>query len=66
MHLLIFRLITGEWFSVTQTLTFVVSFGFGLVNGYTDFRKGNQSILPGWLLHAAINLTTFLTLATLI
>lgn len=62
MHLVIFRFVTGEWFSWVQAFGFVVSFGLGLVLGYVNFRKNGQSIWPSWLAHGIVNFSTFLTL----
>jgi membrane protease YdiL (CAAX protease family) len=62
MHLMIFKLVTGEWFSWIQLYAFAVSFGLGLVLGFVNHRKGGQSIAPSWLIHGATNLTTYLVL----
>lgn len=62
MHLLIFRFVTGDWFSWVQAFGFVVSFGLGLVLGYVNFRKNGESIWPSWLAHGVVNFSTFLTL----
>ncbi len=65
MHLLIFKLVTGEWFSVLQIYAFISSFGLGLILGYVNYRKNGDSILPSWLLHGFANFSVFLTLAYL-
>lgn len=62
MHLLIFKMVTGEWISWIQLYAFGVSFGLGLVLGFVNHRKGGQSIAPSWILHGATNLTTYLVL----
>ncbi len=62
MHLLIFRFVTGEWFSWVQAFGFVVSFGLGLILGYVNFRKNGESIWPSWIAHGTVNFVTFLTL----
>ena len=63
MHLLIFRLITGEWISLLQFFTFVTSYGLGLVLGYVNFRKQGESIIPSWIVHGSVNFFSFLALA---
>jgi membrane protease YdiL (CAAX protease family) len=65
MHWAIFRLVTGEWFSFLQLITFVTSFGMGMVLGYANFRKHGESIVPSWILHGGVNFACFLTLAML-
>jgi membrane protease YdiL (CAAX protease family) len=65
MHLLIFRLATGEWFSFLQIITFVTSFGLGLVMGYVNVRNSGESIAPSWILHGSVDFVSFLTLAIL-
>jgi membrane protease YdiL (CAAX protease family) len=65
MHLLILRLMTGQWISLLQLIGFFTSFGMGLLLGYANYRNNGQSIGPSWLLHGSANFTTFLTLATL-
>lgn len=62
MHLLIFRFVTGHWFSWVQVFGFVVSFGLGLLLGYLNFRKNGESIWPSWIAHGVVNYFTFLTL----
>lgn len=62
MHLLIFRFVTGEWFSWVQAFGFFMSFGLGLVLGYVNFRKNGESIWPSWIAHGTVNFATFLTL----
>lgn len=66
MHLVIFRLITGDWISLFQAVGFFTSFGLGLVLGYVNFRKNGQGIFPSWLLHGSVNFATFIALAFLI
>lgn len=63
MHLIIVRLVTGNWISYIQLIALVTSFGMGLVLGYANFRKDGRSILPSWILHGSANFFTFLTLA---
>lgn len=62
MHLVIFRLITGEWISWIQVFGFIVSFGLGLILGYVNFRKNGKSIWPSVIAHSIANFSTFLTL----
>lgn len=62
MHLLIFRFVTGDWFSWIQAFGFFVSFGLGLIFGFLNFRKGGGSIWPSWIAHGVVNFSTFLTL----
>ncbi len=66
MHLLIFKLVTGEWISWIQFYAFVVSFGLGLILGFVNYRKGGASIAPSWIIHSTTNFATFLTLGFLI
>lgn len=66
MHLLIFKLVTGEWISWIQLYAFAVSFGFGLILGFVNYRKGGISIAPSWIIHGTTNFVTFLTLGFLI
>lgn len=66
VHLVIFRLITGNWFSWPQFVTFVTSFGLGVVLGYMNFRKRGESIIPSWILHGTVNFFCFVTLAVLL
>ena len=65
MHLIIFRLMSNEWFSYVQLITFFTSFGMGLVLGYVNYRKNGESFGPSWILHGTANFITFLTLAYL-
>lgn len=65
MHFAIFRLITGEWFSFLQFVTFVTSFGLGMICGYVNYRKHGESIAPSWILHGTVNFVSFLMLAIL-
>ena len=62
MHLVIFRFVTGHWFSWVQFFVFVVSFGLGLLFGYLNFRKNGESIWPSWIAHGVANYFSFLTL----
>lgn len=64
MHLMIFKLITGQWISSIQLITLVTSFGIGLVLGYANFRRNGESIAPSWILHGTVNFFSFLALAT--
>lgn len=66
MHLLIFKLVTGEWVSWIQLYAFGVSFGLGLILGFVNYRKGGASIAPSWIIHGTTNFVTFLTLGFLI
>ena len=66
MHLLIFKLVTGEWISWIQLYAFGVSFGLGLILGFVNQRKGGASIAPSWIIHSTTNFVTFLTLGFLI
>ncbi len=50
---------------ILQTVTFVTSFGLGLIFGWANFRKNGESIVPSLLLHGSANFFTFLTLAAL-
>ena len=63
MHLIILRLITGDWVSFMQLISFFTSFGMGLFFGYVNFRNNGQSIAPSWILHGSANFATFLSLA---
>ena len=63
MHFIIFGLLTGEWVSSIQLITFLTSFGAGLLLGYVDFRKPGQPVGPSWLLHGSMNFAAFLALA---
>ena len=65
IHLLIFRLVTGQWISYLQVFVFINSFFIGLMLGYVNFRKKGEGIIPSWILHSSINFTTFLTFAYL-
>lgn len=65
MHLLIFKLVTGEWISWIQLYAFIVSFSLGLILGFVNYRKGNRSLVPSWIIHGITNFVTFLTLAFL-
>lgn len=65
MHLLIFRLLTNEWFSFLQVIGFLTSFGMGSILGYVNFRRVETSIVPSWLMHGCANFVTFLTMAFL-
>ncbi len=65
MHLAIFRLITGEWFSFLQLVTFITSFGLGMVLGFVNYRNSGESIAPSWILHGTVNFISFLALAIL-
>lgn len=65
MHLVIFYLMTKEWFSYLQVFAFLTSFGLGLLLGYVNFRRNGESILPSWILHSSTNFATFLTLAAI-
>jgi membrane protease YdiL (CAAX protease family) len=62
MHLLIFRMVTGDWVSWIQLYTFGVSFGLGLVLGFVNYRKGGFSIVPSWIIHGTTNLVAYLAL----
>ena len=66
MHLLIFRLMTGNWISWFQVYAFIASFGLGLAAGFVNYRKNGSSIMPSWLLHSLGNFITFLTLSWLL
>lgn len=66
MHLLIFRLVTGDWISWIQVYAFAVSFGLGLLLGFVNYRKGGASIAPSWIIHGTANFVTFLTLGFLV
>lgn len=66
MHLLIFKLVTGDWISWTQVYAFMVSFGLGLIFGFVNYRNGGRSIAPSWIIHGATNFVTFITLGLLI
>lgn len=66
VHLLIFKLATGEWVSWIQLYAFGVSFGLGLILGFVNYRKGGASIAPSWIIHSTTNFVTFLTLLFLI
>lgn len=66
MHLLIFKLVTGEWISWIQLYAFGISFGLGLILGFVNYRKGGVSIAPSWIIHGTTNFVTFLTLAFLV
>lgn len=66
MHLLIFRLVTGEWISWIQIYAFGMSFGLGLLLGFVNYRKNGVSIAPSWIIHGTINFVSFLTLGFLI
>lgn len=65
MHLLIFKLVTGDWISWIQLYAFVVSFGLGLLLGFVNYRKGGISIAPSWIIHGTTNFVTFLALGFL-
>jgi membrane protease YdiL (CAAX protease family) len=62
MHLIIFRLMTGQWVSFLQLFGFITSFSMGLISGYANYRKHGESIAPSWVLHGCANFCTFLTL----
>lgn len=66
MHLLIFKLVTGEWFNNIQVLGFFTSFSLGLLCGYSNFRKEGNTIFPSFILHAVTNFSVFITLGFLI
>ena len=66
MHLLIFKLVTGDWISWIQVYAFTVSFGLGLILGYVNYRKGGLSIAPSWIIHGTTNFVTFLALGFLV
>ena len=61
MHLLIFKMVTGEWISWIQLYAFGVSFGLELILGFVNYRKGEISIAPSWIIHGTTNFVTFLT-----
>lgn len=65
MHLLLFRLITGDWISWIQFYIFLISFGMGLTAGFVNYRKGGDSIAPSWIVHGTVNFVGFLTLGFL-
>ncbi len=65
MHLIIFRLVAGEWFSFLQLVIFATSFSLGIILGFANYRKGGEGIAPSWILHGTANFASFLTLAML-
>lgn len=65
MHLLMFKMITGQWISMIQLMIFVTTMTLGLAFGAVNLRNGARSIFPSWLLHGSVNFVSFLTLAYL-
>lgn len=65
LHLLIFKMVTGDWISWIQLYAFIVSFGLGLMLGFVNSRKGGKSIAPSWIIHGITNFVTFLTIGFL-